>query len=387
MICMINLIVKQIMYMIIYMYGTETKNITAGLKFVSSDQIDQSYITGTDIDIEVNIVPNTLRCIVEETLGSKLVALIEASEYSSSVSKYTGAVTDECSANSCTTVNSAQYVYYITSNDANSVLFEDFCWKAIRTTETGGVKLLYNGLPTTVGNKEQCTPTPMNTMLNAEQMGTESNTIKYTQSGTSNKPAYVGYMYNPDTLAGTYGDQLRGDNINTTDSLLKEKTEYWFSNSGIDESKVEDAVYCNDRSLLSTSPVTEANLASATSGNVYFANRASKKTLECLLVTDSFCKTNSSAHTNYKVGFMSAPEARLVTSTVYYNAYNYWLGSPRSFESVAAYVIYPHNTNIDGGLLYPGVTNSYFVRPVVSASPHISITGGTGSTTDPFIFE
>ena len=72
------------------MFGTETKNITAGLKFVSSDQIDQSYITGTDIDIEVNLVPNTLRCTVigyivrdgiDETTGLPVVKIGNTEEF------------------------------------------------------------------------------------------------------------------------------------------------------------------------------------------------------------------------------------------------------------------------------------------------------------------
>ena len=43
-----------------------------------------------------------------------------------------------------------QTVYYYTGNDASAnsnVLFAGYCWQIVRTTDNGGVKLLYNGVP------------------------------------------------------------------------------------------------------------------------------------------------------------------------------------------------------------------------------------------------
>ena len=41
-------------------------------------------------------------------------------------------------------------VYYYNGDvQDNNVLFGDFCWKIFRTTETGGTKMIYNGLPKT----------------------------------------------------------------------------------------------------------------------------------------------------------------------------------------------------------------------------------------------
>ena len=42
--------------------------------------------------------------------------------------------------------------YYRGEVDNNNVLFGGFCWKAIRTTDTGGVKMIYNGVPSQSGN-------------------------------------------------------------------------------------------------------------------------------------------------------------------------------------------------------------------------------------------
>ena len=72
--------------------------------------------------------------------------------------------------------------YYRGAVTNNNVKFAGFCWKAIRTTDTGGVKLIYNGSPNGSGN---CT----NTTGTSTQIGTSA----FNSSNTP--PADVGYMY------------------------------------------------------------------------------------------------------------------------------------------------------------------------------------------------
>ena len=72
--------------------------------------------------------------------------------------------------------------YYRGAVNNNNVLFANFCWKIVRTTDTGGIKLIYNGTPT----DGKCTNTTGdNTQL--------STTSKFNTS--YNSPTYVGYMY------------------------------------------------------------------------------------------------------------------------------------------------------------------------------------------------
>ncbi len=74
--------------------------------------------------------------------------------------------------------------YYRGAVTNNNVKFGGFCWKAVRTTNTGGVKLIYNGRPNASGH---CTKT--------------TGTSTYARVSTFNydyyhrSPAYVGYMY------------------------------------------------------------------------------------------------------------------------------------------------------------------------------------------------
>lgn len=81
------------------------------------------------------------------------------------------------------TENDEYPVYYYRGDvDNNHVKFAGFCWRAVRTTSTGGVKLIYDGEPDENGN---CDNTGT-----ASQLETTSafNSIR-------TSPADVGYMY------------------------------------------------------------------------------------------------------------------------------------------------------------------------------------------------
>ena len=83
------------------------------------------------------------------------------------------------------TENDPYPIYYYRGQVDNNVLFAGFCWKIVRTTSTGGTKLIYNGLPSGTNNN-QCT----NTTGTATQLAATSKFNSH-----SNSPADVGYMY------------------------------------------------------------------------------------------------------------------------------------------------------------------------------------------------
>ena len=74
--------------------------------------------------------------------------------------------------------------YYRGNVDNNNVVFQNFCWKIVRTTSTGGVKLLYNGVVNADGG--------CNNTGTASQIGT-SYFNKFIDGDYS--PADTGYMY------------------------------------------------------------------------------------------------------------------------------------------------------------------------------------------------
>ena len=72
--------------------------------------------------------------------------------------------------------------YYRGAVNNNNAKFGGFCWKIVRTTDTGGVKLIYNGEPDGNGN---CTITT----------GTSTQIGTGVFNSSDNSPADVGYMY------------------------------------------------------------------------------------------------------------------------------------------------------------------------------------------------
>ena len=82
------------------------------------------------------------------------------------------------------TKNNSYPIYYYRGNVSNNnAKFAGFCWKIVRTTDTGGTKLIYNGRPNeTTG---ECDATGDATQL--------ASTSKFNENW--NSPAYNGYMY------------------------------------------------------------------------------------------------------------------------------------------------------------------------------------------------
>ena len=84
------------------------------------------------------------------------------------------------------TENGADVYYYRGEIDDNNVIWADICWKIVRTTGTGGVKIIYNGEPATIGATRQCSATGIDTQINA---------TAYSFNADTKSPADVGYMY------------------------------------------------------------------------------------------------------------------------------------------------------------------------------------------------
>ena len=87
--------------------------------------------------------------------------------------------------------------YYRGAVENNNVIFGGFCWKMVRTTETGGIKLIYNGTPT----DGTCVATGADTTI-----GTASMNEAYKQR----------YMYSDPFIFGLTG----GNNISDAKGMV-----------------------------------------------------------------------------------------------------------------------------------------------------------------------
>ena len=246
--------------------------------------------------------------------------------------------------------------YYRGAVTDNNVKFANFCWKIVRTTETGGVKLIYNGSPDAEG---KCT----NTTGEATQIGTSAFNETY------NSIESVGYMVN-----------------NTSDSTIKGVIDTWYRDNMTGYiSKLDDAVFCNDR-------------GSRVDGNyAYFgsydrAYTTHNPSLSCVNDADKFTVnvSNGNGLLTYPVALLTADEIVLsggkygtVNSTYYLYTNEYWWTlSPSSFGNSSAHGL---RVNSSGKLFNYGVNSSYGIRPALVLASGTKITSGDGTSNHPFV--
>lgn len=93
------------------------------------------------------------------------------------------------------TTEKGQTVYYYRGDvDNNYVIWANLCWRIIRTTYSGGTKVMYSGEPTIVGDKQQCPATNEDPGITLDVDGEMRNTFSYNDIDHYTFAAY-GYMY------------------------------------------------------------------------------------------------------------------------------------------------------------------------------------------------
>ena len=358
--------------------------------------------------------------------------------------------------------------YYRGAVDNNNVLFANFCWKIVRTTETGGIKLIYNGVPSNgtcnnTGDSTQISTSAFNTKYNSPayvgymygtpytystksmssvtdtyyygndvtyENGTYTliNTITsnswssiyntsdgiynhhYTCLSTGSTCSSVYYIYYTDSSTAYYITLTDGKKVedalsemldyNTNNSTIKTVIDNWYSENMTNyTNKLEDTVWCNDRSIYTLNgwdPNGGTTSGSWTYYSLLFSSydRAYSKyspSLTCSRDIDKFTVSTSNGNGAliYKVGLLTADEimlsgARSGTSNNSYYLYtgNYWwAGSPRYFFDYLAGEFYVFS---DGNLGGSYVNHSApGVRPSVSLAPGTEMIG-SGTVDDPY---
>ena len=180
-------------------------------------------------------------------------------------------------------------------------------------------------------------------------------------------------------------EMLYADDVNKDDSTIKKYIDSWYESNLKDnyEDKLEDTVFCNDRSILNLNGWNSNG--GSTSDFLQFKNyNTSNQSLVCTNETDRFSMSNTKAKLKYPIGLLSLPELSLsgYGSSHYYNNGQYvWLASPGHFSNYFPLV----EITISGGLTYGIVSSSWGVRPSVSLKPNTYFSSGDGSFTNPFV--
>ena len=186
-------------------------------------------------------------------------------------------------------------IYYYRGNvDNNNVYFAENCWKIVRTTSTGGLKLVYNSSATDVDGEKQC--------LETSETGTSTITMKAFNSSYKS-PAYVGYSlpesskrysYSTQTLNSTtyYGSSVDPTTYKLVDPVLElNDTHHYSYNSPDPNATGIEGDTGNVRYYY------YKNSASGTSGTGYFIKFDKTKSVSTILdemLTESNSKNNPS---------------------------------------------------------------------------------------------
>ncbi len=301
-----------------------------------------------------------------------------------------------------TTATDGKVPVYYFRGDAdkvnNNIIFNNMCWKIIRTTETGGIKIIYNGVPTD-GKCE--TQTGTSTQIGRSQFNTSRD-----------DNAYVGYMY------GTAGsDNYEATHANTNESTIKTYIDNWYSQN-FDEtttSKLEDTVFCNDRSTKAYDANTIGSISYSTYGDLGYGNNATlygaahrslrysnnpNPSLVCQNENDKFTvdSRNGNGKLTNSVGLITSDEVILAgfntyfsntsdyeDTTNYLNTNNYyWTFSPAHLY----HVTYANVGSVGSAGCVDSdiVSNTLGVRPVVSLADSTLVTG-EGTSTNPYVVQ
>ena len=346
----------------------------------------------------------------------------------------------------------ANPVYYYKGNvQNNNVLFAGFCWKIVRTTETGGVKIVYNGVQkngscTNTGTDSQIGTSKFNSFFtspayvgymhntvytySSEKMSSQSGIVfghsftyanatyaltqtmtvaswssdyytmirnyHYTCITTGTTCTSLYYVYYADSSTAFYitltngklvndalNEMLYVDDVNKNDSTIKAYIDSWYeSNLASYEDKLEDTVFCNDRSISNLNG-WDPNGGSTISSLQFKNYNTNNQSLVCTNETDRFSMSNAKAKLKHPIGLLSVPELSLAgygKSHYFNNGQFVWLASPGFFSDHVS--VWGVNSS---GWYKDIVVSSGGVRPSVSLKPNTEFTEGDGSFTSPFV--
>ena len=216
--------------------------------------------------------------------------------------------------------------------------------------------------------------------------GTTCTSIYYVYYTDSSSAYYVN-LTGGKSVSDALNEMLYADDVNKDDSTIKAYLDSWYeSNLASYEDKLEDTVFCNDRSILNLNGWNPNG--GNTTKDLEFKNYSiSNKSLVCANETDRFSHSNAKAYLKYPIGLLSLPELSLasyVSGHYLNNGQGVWLGSPHSLYSTAAKIN-----------AVTAFSNNYFatfyskngVRPSVSLKKGIESVSGDGSFTKPFVIE
>ena len=250
--------------------------------------------------------------------------------------------------------------YYRGAIDNNHVKFAGFCWKAVRTTDTGGVKLIYDGVPESngvcnnIGTASQIGTSAFNSndnsLADAGYMLGTRYTGRFKSVGTSYWYEYVGksrstvyLLTERSSMSSTnyyYGSSVEYDSTTGKYNLVNPEQKKWSDN-------YSDLVgYYTCFSSSATSCTKPYYIGGSTSSYAYYRNIGEKK-------------IGLGKNISYQNGTYTITDYQEIDANEYYQNYSDYKGY---------YVCGTGTSNTCSTINYADSTSSYYISSVAMSN-------------------
>ena len=294
----------------------------------------------------------------------------------------------------------------------NYVQFANKCWRIVRVNGDGSVKLVLHN-DNTSSSSSPCAASNNSTTAAFARYSGSSYTSTFNDNSGDN--AYIGFMY------GTAGaSDYASAHANTNKSTILTNLEAWYTNNLTSyESKLADTIWCNDKSTFTTftsrttygsglgygtnqtgygtyNRIYGGNAELYASPSLICPNDNNGGKLSKFTVDDT---TNGNGNLTYKIGLLTADEIAFAGSIygpnnnstyLYENTSGcWWTLSPIDFYRNYARVWYTISgglgVDVVGSVSAQDVLGEVSLRPAISLVPNITISGGYGTSEDPYV--
>ena len=301
--------------------------------------------------------------------------------------------------------------YFRGAINNNYVQFANKCWRIVRITGDGSIKLvLHNDNISNVSNP--CSAS--NNSKTAAFARYSENSYKTAFNSSYDDNAYIGFMY------GTTGaSDYASTHANTNKSTILTNLETWYKNNlSSYESKLADVIWCNDKDSINDMSYDPRSICSNAiideSGRVALYHAAYKRIVSSgdsndlqpnLICTNDVSKltvsdtTNGNGALKYKIGLLTADEVAFAgMSSLNKNFSSYltenasdgcwWTLSPAYFaylnmmdhDIIQAQVLEVGDSILDGSS-----DETISVRLSIALISSVTISGGSGTSEDPYV--
>jgi len=255
-------------------------------------------------------------------------------------------------------------IYYYKGNEINNnLIFNNMCFKIVRTDENYGIRVIYNG-------------------EYIDGVCNNDSILKSVYNTKSNSNTYVGYMY-----GNASSNSYKNEHNNTSSSFIKMQLDKWYKEKFNNSNNISnESIFCNNRVINSFTlgGVLYSKNGYGKHNTGYYDLNNGMPSFDCLNLNDRFSLSNNDSNKKleYPVGLISVDEILYSGDGSYlYSFDNYWTITPAYFNGSDAY-----NYVVSKKKITPAkVSYEFEIRPVISLNKNVKLESGDGSIISPYI--